>query len=146
MHIYIYFSFSRCVCSWQRSEQASGSRWREGAGFRASSAAHGLTNYLWNCCIHSHLNRNLSERRRGPASPQRTAKPPAPPPPQPPCPPPSFFSCLSKVSLFLSLCLLCHSQLAPSSLSPILWWWIDPNANLQPFYMSMPPPRPAAGT
>lgn len=32
------------------------------SGFRASSATH-LTNYLWNCCIHSHLNKNLSTRR-----------------------------------------------------------------------------------
>lgn len=40
--------------------------WREArgylSGFRASSATH-LTNYLWNRCIHSHLNKNLSTRR-----------------------------------------------------------------------------------
>lgn len=27
--------------------------------------------------------------------------------------------------------------------SPVLWWWIDPNANLQPFYMSLLPQWPA---
>lgn len=92
----------------------------EGAGFRASSAVRGLTNYLWNCCIHSHLNRNLSERRRGPASTQHTAEQPAqcrttssttaPPPPCPPPlpPPPSFISCFSTVSRFASVSLPIH--------------------------------------
>lgn len=40
-----------CLCSSEESWYLS--------GFRASSATH-LTNYLWNCCIHSHLNKNLS--------------------------------------------------------------------------------------
>lgn len=52
-----------------------------------------------------------------------------------PCPPPP----LSPLSLtfpqppFLPRCVF---------FSAILWWWIDPNANLQPFYMSMPPQWP----
>lgn len=51
-----------------------GRRRSEGGGvrFTVSSAARRLTNYLWNCCIHSHLNRNLSGgERSAPRSEQR---------------------------------------------------------------------------
>lgn len=73
IHVHIDLCFNVCVFV-AGKERESRRRNRKGAGFRASSAVHGLTNYLWNCCIHSHLNRNLSERRKGPVSPQHTAE------------------------------------------------------------------------
>lgn len=43
----------------------SGGRVKEGEwGRESGSESVQLTNYLWNCCIHSHLNRNLSEWKR----------------------------------------------------------------------------------
>lgn len=82
------------VCIWGREWEAEGSELVQ---------LHHLTNYLWNCCIHSHLNRNLSEAACSRAW-NRAA-----------------------------------STLSRRSLSFLRLWWIEPNANLQPFYMSMPP-------
>lgn len=126
MHILIIAFAGVCVAGKGASEQESGRRGGEGAGFRASSAVHGLTNYLWNCCIHSHLNRNLSQRRRGPASPQHTAEQPArcrttSSTSAAPTAVPSS-SLLSFLLLFHSLspCLGVSPNLPSSSLSPVL--------------------------
>ena len=53
-------AYSRCPHTKHAALQREERRYL--SGFRASSATH-LTNYLWNCCIHSHLNKNLSTRR-----------------------------------------------------------------------------------
>lgn len=43
----------------------SGGRVKEGEwGRELGSESVQLTDYLWNCCIHRHLNRNLSEWKR----------------------------------------------------------------------------------
>lgn len=117
---------------------------RGGVRFTVSSAARCLTNYLWNCCIHSHLNRNLSgedglllaasSRPGGESHPS-------------PWPLRRRRALLVPCSISLSD----HPPFTPrnpashpiasrqaSPFSPP--WWIEPNANLQPFHMSMPPP------
>lgn len=144
---------SLCVAGKGASELESGSRGREGVGFRASSAVHSLTNYLWNCCIHSHLNRNLSKRGRRPASPQRRAEQPihcritssttALPPPCPPHTPP----CFSTVSPSLPLCLSWSASSLPLLLPHTAY---DDGLSLMQIYNHFIcrclPPRPAAGT
>lgn len=59
------YYFGTCVRR-RASITRRGRRRSEGGGvrFTVSSAARRLTNYLWNCCIHSHLNRNLSGGER----------------------------------------------------------------------------------
>lgn len=56
-----------CLCIACRGERItrSGRRKRERElGSESVQQCTALTNYLWNCCIHSHLNRNLSEEDR----------------------------------------------------------------------------------
>ena len=118
------------VRSWRRgraSERVRGRRGSERAGFRASSAVHGLTNYLWNCCIHSHLNRNLSERRGGEGRPRRSIQWSGPLSVAPPLQQsprrhhalllllPPFFSCFCTGSLFASASLSPNPGLPASS-------------------------------
>lgn len=138
------YYFGTCVRR-RASITRRGRRRSEGGGvrFTVSSAARRLTNYLWNCCIHSHLNRNLSGgERSAPRREQRGEQPAGPageshPSPWPLRPPPSV--------LYFPLRSPPHSSASrpiasPTSLSLQPRWWIEPNANLQPFHMSMPPP------